>query len=61
MQVVTWNIQKGLEGNWPVLESLGADVMTVQECGEQTAAQAADLDGWGCEWQPGGWEKGSPS
>jgi exodeoxyribonuclease-3 len=58
MRIATWNIQKGLDDNWPVLESLGADVMTVQECGEQTAAQAADLDGWACEWQPGGWEKG---
>ncbi len=40
------------------IEALGADVLVVQECGPRTPAQAADHDGWTCEWQAGGWDKG---
>lgn len=58
MRLATWNCQTGLDSNWDVLEALGADVVTVQECGSGTPEQAAARDGWTCEWQAGGWEKG---
>lgn len=58
MRLATWNCQSGLDSNWDVLEALGADVITVQECGSSTPEQAAARDGWTCEWRPGGWNKG---
>ena len=58
MRIGTWNIQKGLDGHWAELEALAADVITVQECGSETAAQAADRSGWTCRWQSGTWHKG---
>jgi hypothetical protein len=58
MRLATWNCQTGLDTNWSAIEDLKADVITVQECGEGTEAQASEWDGWTCEWQPGGWEKG---
>jgi endonuclease/exonuclease/phosphatase family metal-dependent hydrolase len=58
MRIGTWNIQKGLDGHWPALESLSADVITVQECGDETEAQAAERPDWTCRWQAGTWHKG---
>ena len=58
MRLATWNCQTSLDSNWDALEELGADVITVQECGSGTTEQAARRDGWTCEWQAGGWEKG---
>jgi endonuclease/exonuclease/phosphatase family metal-dependent hydrolase len=58
MRIATWNIQKGLDGYWAALEALAADVITVQECGADTEAQAADRSGWTCCWQSGTWHKG---
>jgi exonuclease III len=53
----TWNCQTGLDANWGAVEALDADVLTVQECGSNTKAQAEGR-GWKCEWQPGRWHKG---
>lgn len=58
MRLATWNCQTGLDSNWGAVEALDADVLVVQECGPGTPAQAAEQDGWTCEWQPGGWDKG---
>jgi exonuclease III len=53
----TWNCQTGLDANWGAVEALDAHVLTVQECGSNTKAQAEER-GWKCEWQPGRWHKG---
>lgn len=53
MKLATWNLQRGLTSNWGVVEELGADVLTVQECGPKTEEQAAERDGWTCKWQVG--------
>jgi endonuclease/exonuclease/phosphatase family metal-dependent hydrolase len=58
MRLATWNCQTGLTSNWDALERLAPDVVTVQECGEHTAEQAKEREGWTCEWQAGAWEKG---
>jgi endonuclease/exonuclease/phosphatase (EEP) superfamily protein YafD len=58
VRLATWNCQTGLDSNWGAVEALNADVLVVQECGSGTPAQVADQDGWTCEWQAGGWDKG---
>lgn len=57
VQLATWNCQTGLTSNWKRLNSLDADVITVQECGAETAAQA-QRHGWMCEYQEGHYGKG---
>lgn len=57
MRLATWNCQTGLNANWGAVEALNADVITVQECGSNTPAQATE-HGWACEWHAGGWGKG---
>lgn len=58
MRLGTWNCQTGLDSNWDAVEALGANVLTVQECGPDTQAQAIDRKGWSCEWQVGRYRKG---
>lgn len=57
MRVATWNCQKDIVNHWDVLEKLNVDVIAVQECKEGTPDKARQ-EGWGCEWRPGGWDKG---
>jgi endonuclease/exonuclease/phosphatase family metal-dependent hydrolase len=57
LKVATWNCQKGLDRNWPAVEALDADVLTVQECGPQACEQARET-GWACEYAEGAWGKG---
>ncbi len=58
MRLATWNCQTGLESNWSVVEELGADVLTIQECGDDTCAEVTSQRGWTCEWQAGRYRKG---
>jgi exonuclease III len=58
MRVATWNAQTGLTNNWEALEALRADVITVQECGIDTAAEAEARSGWTCAYKPGRWGRG---
>jgi endonuclease/exonuclease/phosphatase family metal-dependent hydrolase len=57
MRLGTWNCQTGLDSHWGAVETLDADVLVVQECGEGTREQAAE-HGLSCEYQAGGWHKG---
>jgi exonuclease III len=58
MRLATWNCQTGLDSNWAAVEALDADVLVIQECGSGTPEQVANQDGWTCEWEAGGWDKG---
>jgi hypothetical protein len=58
MRLATWNCQTGLDSNWDKLDELNADVLTVQECGPETEAQAAAREGWTCAWQAGRYYRG---
>ena len=58
MRIATWNVQTGLTNNWETLEALRADVITVQECGIDTAAEAEARPGWTCAYKPGRWGRG---
>jgi endonuclease/exonuclease/phosphatase family metal-dependent hydrolase len=58
VRLATWNCQTGLDSNWPALERFEADVVTVQECGSETEAQAEQRKNWTCAWQAGRWHKG---
>jgi exonuclease III len=57
MQLATWNCQTGLDANWGTVDSLKADVLTVQECGPDTPTQA-EREGWSCEYAEGTWGRG---
>jgi endonuclease/exonuclease/phosphatase family metal-dependent hydrolase len=58
MRLGTWNCQTGLSRNWDVLDELEVDVLTVQECGPDTEAQATARGLWTCRWQRGRYQKG---
>lgn len=58
MRLATWNCQTGVQNNWSLVEKLDADVLTIQECGDDTCAEAAGRRGWTCEWQPGRYRRG---
>jgi endonuclease/exonuclease/phosphatase family metal-dependent hydrolase len=57
MRLATWNCQLDLGYKWEAMEALGADVITVQECGSRTEEQA-ESRGWTCRWQVGRYRKG---
>ena len=57
MRLATWNCQTGLDSNWTAVEALTADVLTVQECGSDTPAQA-EREGWACAYTEGKWGRG---
>lgn len=58
MRLATWNCNKDLAAKWGAVEALGANVLTVQECGPNTTAQVTSHDGWTCEWQKGTYRNG---
>jgi exonuclease III len=57
MRLGTWNCQTGLDSNWRAVDALKADVLTVQECGPATPAQA-EREGWACAYTQGKWGRG---
>ena len=49
MRIATWNCAGQIEQKWPSLESLGADLVIVQECGPESP-QTAQEHGWQALW-----------
>lgn len=58
MRIATWNCQSGLTSNWPAIEALDVDVITMQECGDQTEVEARARGSWKAAHSPGRWGKG---